>query len=142
MHTVGIETNSTALPAVGCGEGREQRGLRHLFPGGQPRELVLNEIEVVADRVKIGARLISLSQCQRVFVWHAHVMPEQRYSILKAQTSPDPCMRILRCLRVRAVQAVVVQATGRERNGSATSSALRLSEPLRYEVAAGLFHLI
>jgi hypothetical protein len=28
------------------------------------------------DRSEVGSRLIGLAQGERVFVWHAHVMPE------------------------------------------------------------------
>jgi hypothetical protein len=40
------------------------------------RELSLDEVEVVRDRGEVGARQVDLAQRERVFVWHAHGMPE------------------------------------------------------------------
>src|SRR5712671_859554 len=43
---------------------------------GSSRELALDEFEIVADRIKIRSGLIYLTQRERAFVWHTHVMPE------------------------------------------------------------------
>jgi hypothetical protein len=40
-----------------------------------PRELALDEIKIVGDRVQITASLINLPQRERTLVWHAQVMP-------------------------------------------------------------------
>jgi hypothetical protein len=38
------------------------------FRGGQPRELHLQEVDIVADRVKVAAGLIDLPQRERAIV--------------------------------------------------------------------------
>jgi hypothetical protein len=41
-------------------------------PRRDTRKLSLYKIEFVPDRSEVGARLIDVARCERVFVWHAH----------------------------------------------------------------------
>jgi hypothetical protein len=36
----------------------------------------INELKIAPDRGEVSARLDGVVQCQIVFVWHVHVMPE------------------------------------------------------------------
>jgi hypothetical protein len=59
-----------------------EREARQPLPGRQAGELRFDEFEIVADRVQIAAGLIDLTQCERVFVWHTHVMSEKNCPIV------------------------------------------------------------
>jgi hypothetical protein len=78
------------------GERREQCEARQLLPRRHSREPLLDEFEIVADRVQVAAGLIDLAQRERAFVWHTHVMPEVGCSIvsgdrpgIRAQMGPS-----------------------------------------------------
>jgi hypothetical protein len=58
----------------------------------QPRELALDEFEIVADRVLIAAGLVDLSQRERALVWHMHVMPEDGCSIVTSASVTIGCV--------------------------------------------------
>jgi hypothetical protein len=49
-----------------------KRAARQIRPRRDTRKLSLYKIEFVPDRSEVGARLIDVARCERVFVWHAH----------------------------------------------------------------------
>jgi hypothetical protein len=60
-----------AAPRSGSDRAAEHRRPPNLVPCRQPRELQLDEVEIVRDPVEVAADLISLSQRELVFVRHA-----------------------------------------------------------------------
>jgi hypothetical protein len=56
----------------GGGKDDPERAARQIRPYRDTRELCLYKIEFVPDRSEIGARLIDVARCERVFVWHSH----------------------------------------------------------------------
>ena len=54
------------------GGGKDDPQARQIRPRRDTRKLSLYKIEFVPDRSEVGARLIDVARCERVFVWHAH----------------------------------------------------------------------
>jgi hypothetical protein len=54
------------------GKDDPERAARQIRPRPDTRELSLCKIECVLDRSEVGARLIDVARCERVFIWHAH----------------------------------------------------------------------
>jgi hypothetical protein len=59
-----------------------------------PRELSLEEVEVVGDRVEVAARLVDLSQRERVLVLHTHGTAEDDCSNVKSGRSTGPLLPV------------------------------------------------